>query len=41
MAYQLVILKAVAEDTEDAYEYYKKIQQGLGDRFLAESIGKL
>lgn len=38
MAYQLVILKAVAEDTADAYEYYEKIQQGLGDRFLAEVL---
>ena len=27
MAYQLVILKAAAEDTADAYEYYEKIQQ--------------
>jgi hypothetical protein len=38
MAYQLVILKAAAEDTADAYEYYEKIQQGLGDRFLAEVL---
>ncbi|MBK9531234.1 MAG: type II toxin-antitoxin system RelE/ParE family toxin [Chitinophagaceae bacterium] len=38
MAYRLVILKAAAEDTKDAYDYYEKIQPGLGDRFLSEVL---
>ena len=38
MAYQLIILKAAAEDTSDAYNYYEEIQVGLGDRFLAELL---
>ena len=38
MAYQLVILKAAAEDTAEAYKYYEKIQPGLGDRFLFEVL---
>ena len=38
MAYQLIILKAAADDTTEAYNYYENIQPGLGDRFLAELL---
>lgn len=38
MAYQLIILKAAADDTTEAYNYYEDIQIGLGDRFLAELL---
>lgn len=38
MLYKLVILKAAAEDTLDAYEYYEKMSIGLGDRFLSEVL---
>ncbi|MFM6926053.1 MAG: type II toxin-antitoxin system RelE/ParE family toxin [Ferruginibacter sp.] len=38
MAYTLVILKAAADDTKEAYDYYEEIQTGLGDRFLAEVL---
>lgn len=38
MVYRLIILKAAAEDTSDAYNYYEQIQAGLGDRFLAELL---
>ncbi len=38
MAYRLIILKAAAEDTKEAYNYYEDIQPGLGDRFLAELL---
>ncbi len=38
MAYQLIILKAAADDTKEAYDNYEKIQSGLGDRFLAELL---
>jgi hypothetical protein len=38
MTYRLVILKAAADDTKEAYNYYEEIQTGLGDRFLAELL---
>ncbi len=38
MAYRLIILKAAANDTTDAYNYYEEVQPGLGDRFLAELL---
>ena len=38
MAYRLIILKAAADDTSEAYNYYDEIQPGLGDRFLAELL---
>jgi hypothetical protein len=36
--YQLIILKTATEDTDEAFNYYEKIQHGLGDRFLAEVL---
>jgi hypothetical protein len=38
MAYRLIILKAAADDTTEACNYYEDIQPGLGDRFLAELL---
>lgn len=38
MSYQLIILKTATEDTEEAFNFYEKIQTGLGDRFLAEVL---
>lgn len=38
MAYPLLILKAAADDTLEAYNYYEGLQAGLGDRFLAEVL---
>ena len=38
MAYRLIILKAAAEDTAEAYNYYEELQTGLGDRFLTEVL---
>ena len=38
MSYQLIILKAAAEDTDEAFNHYEKIQPGLGNRFLAEVL---
>lgn len=38
MAYRLIILRAAADDTTEAYNYYEDIQPGLGDRFLAELL---
>lgn len=40
MAYRLIILKAAADDTTEAYNYYEEIQTGLGNRFLAELLIK-
>ena len=34
MLYKLLIAPAAFIDTEDAYDYYEKQQQGLGERFL-------
>ena len=38
MIYRLIILKAVADDALEAYNYYEEIRQGLGDRFLSEVL---
>jgi len=38
MLYGLIILKVAAEDTDEAFNHYEKIQLGLGDRFLAEVL---
>ncbi len=38
MAYRLIILKAAAEDTTEAYNYYEEVQPGLGDCFLSELL---
>ena len=38
MAYRIIILKTAAEDTEEAFTYYEKLQPGLGDRFLTEVL---
>ena len=38
MKYGLIILKAAAEDTAEAFDYYEAAQTGLGDRFLAELL---
>lgn len=38
MLYKLVVLKAAADDTSDAYQYYEKIRPGLGDIFLSELL---
>ena len=38
MPYKLAILKAAADDTRNAYEYYENIRKGLGDRFLSEVL---
>ena len=34
MLYKLLIAPAAFIDTKDAYDYYEKQQQGLGERFL-------
>jgi hypothetical protein len=41
MEYRLIILKSAADDTTEAYNYYETIQQGLGERFLAELLVRL
>lgn len=35
---RLVTLKTAAEDTSETYNYYEKIQVGLGDRFMADLL---
>jgi ParE toxin of type II toxin-antitoxin system, parDE len=35
MAYRLIIRKAAAKDTAEAFDYYESRQPGLGNRFLA------
>ena len=35
MRYELIILKAAAQDAAEAFDYYETAQTGLGDRFLA------
>ena len=38
MPYQLITLETAAKDIVEAYNYYEKIQEGLGDRFLGEVL---
>jgi mRNA-degrading endonuclease RelE of RelBE toxin-antitoxin system len=38
MAYCIIILKTAAEDASEAFDYYERLQPGLGDRFLAEVL---
>ena len=38
MRYELIILKAAAQDAAEAFDYYETAQTGLGDRFLAELL---
>lgn len=40
MAYRLIILKCVAEEARQVYEYYEELCAGLGDRFLKEVLQK-
>lgn len=38
MRFELIILKAAAQDAAEAFDYYETAQTGLGDRFLAELL---
>jgi len=34
MTYDVIIKKEALTDTQEAYDYYEQIKEGLGDRFL-------
>ena len=38
MPYTLIIRDEAVEEVKDAYLYYERVQEGLGERFLSELL---